>query len=485
MTKTLKDKTKLALAWNLFDKFGQQAIMFVVAVILARTLSVDDWGLTGMLAIFIALSTVISDSGFSYALIKKQAATQDDYNAVFYFNLVISVVLYLILFFAAPYIAVFYNQPQLTVLSRVLFLSIIFNAAGSIQSANFIKNMQFKAWAKINIAALLVSSVITLVCAFNGLGVWSLVVQRVGGEFFRTLFLWGSKNWFPTFSFQINILKSFFSFSSHLLVFRIINEVFNNLYSVAIGKVFSTTQVGYYTQAGKLRDMAITSFGDIYRNIVMPMLSEVGDDIERFRRVFRKMVKNVAFLIFPLSLWLIIVAKPIVAILIGDKWLPSVPVLQVLSIAGALNVIVVIFFEMFAALGHSNLYLKLELYRKPLVIIGIFILIHKGIIALAWLWLGYTAFSLFLSVMFSSSTIKYRFTDLFADIIPSIFLAVIIATPVYFLSHVISNIYLLVISQSVLFWGLFILLSHVFKIEEYQEFKALFMSIKNKLNVPL
>ena len=270
---SLKQRTIGALLWNLLDRMGQQVLLFIVGVLVANILSVEDYALVGMLAIFSAIANIVLDSGFSAALIRKQDATETDYNSVFYFNIFISACLYLLLFVCSPLIAGFFNQPLLTDLARVIFLALPFNSLSLIQTTLLNKQVSFKILTKINLIALTASGIGSLAMAYGGMGVWTLAWQPVILAFLRTVLLWFFNKWRPQLLFSISHIKELFGFSSNLLLAGLVNSIFTNIYSVAIGKLYPPVQLGYYSQGNKFSLMVISSVYSSLQTATYPILA--------------------------------------------------------------------------------------------------------------------------------------------------------------------------------------------------------------------
>lgn len=420
----LKDKTVKALGWSFVDKFGQQFIYLATAIVLARLLSQADYGLMGMLAIFVALSNVLLDSGFGGALIKKQQTTQADYNAVFYFNVIVSFALYGVLYAAAPLIARFYDEPQLILLSRILFLTILFNAFNFIQTILLTKHLHFNRLAQINFISLLLSSVIAALLAVRGAGVWALVAQTMLLALFKSILLWCFNSWRPSFGFSLQPLKEAFAFSSHMLLSGIINVVFNNIYSVIIGKSYNKVELGNYQQANKFQDIPVSLISNTFRTVVLPVFSNVNTDNERLGRVLEKTIKSIAFVLFPVIMGLYVVAEPLIVGLIGEKWLPSVAIFRILLLSGLFSVFAQIFNELLVSKGKSRTYLRVEIAKKAVLVIAIISTLQWGVQGLAVGWVVYSFTALCLSGYYACRIISYPFGSFFRSIAPYLLLAI-------------------------------------------------------------
>lgn len=377
MSHNLKTTTRNALLWNILDKVATQVVSIAVSYTLALLLDVADFGLMGMLALFIAVSNTLTDSGFSAALIRKDDAGNRDYNTAFYFNLLISFALYLILFFGAPLIAGFYDKPLLVPLARVIFLALIINALGLIQSAQMTKRIQFKQLTNINVAALFLSGVAAIVSAFLGCGVWALAVQLLTQSTVRTIALWFWGNWWPGWQFSRQSFRELFSFGYNLTIAGVLNAIFLNIYSFFIGKLFSDRVLGYYTQAGKWSDMGIASIYGSVQNATYPIFSTIQHEKERLIRAYRKTVRLTAFVTLPALLGIALISRPLTMLLFPDgKWEPSIVYMQLLSVAGIFTVFTAINTNFIKIAGNTRTLLRLE-YVKMGVVILVFLCTYR------------------------------------------------------------------------------------------------------------
>lgn len=478
----LKQKTEKALIWSFVDKFGQQILYFVSGVILANLLTPNDYGKIGVLTIFIVLSNILIDSGFSSALIRKKEAQDRDYSTIFYFNLAISLLFYLILYLSANYIEQFFNIPDLADISRVLFLAIIFNSFGLIQQTRMFKQIRFTAYARINIFSLAVSSAFAIWLATQGVGVWALVVQTVGMSFLKTLLLWLYGKWFPKLIFSVASIREFLKYSANLLGTGVLNAVFNNIYPLVIAKGFSTATVGFYTQAQKFQDIPSALIGNIFRSVAFPVLSTINDDRPRLIRVFGKYIRTTAFFIFPIMGLLIVVANPLIISLITDKWSESVPMLQVLSLAGMFSPFIILYYDLLNTIGRSDINFKMEIVKKIFLSLAIALaLILKGpIMSLIWIWVAYTLLSFVATAIISSRVVGYKVRYLIKDITPY-FVLMLLSAAISLTTYLfVTNHWLQLLVASLLFAVIYISVAALFKMEIWLECLSL---AKRKLGI--
>lgn len=427
MEENLKKKTTKALVWSSADKLGQQLFYLVAGIILARQLSPTDYGKVGVLTIFIALSGILIDSGFSSALIRKKEATQADYSTVFYLNIAISCLLYGLLYAVAPWIAYFFNEPDLTLICRVLFLVIPMNALSLIQQTLLFKHFKLSVTARVNLWALGLASTAAVVMAYCGMGVWALVTQTLGLAVMRAVFFWSFNDWRPQWVFRMASLREFFGYSSNLVVSGIINNVFNKIYPIIIGKFYGMTQTGYYTQADKYQDIASSLISNIFRSVAFPVFSTVQDDLPRLNRICRKNVRAISFFIFPIMLLMIVVSYPFILLVLKEQWLPSVPYFRLLCLSGICSPFIILFFDLFNSLGHSRLNLLLEIGKKAYLFVGIALFYSSGIMSLILWWVSYSLLSLVAGIFFARKFVGYGFGGYLKDISPYFLLALVAA----------------------------------------------------------
>jgi teichuronic acid exporter len=439
MEKTLKEKTTSALIWSFIDKFGQQIIYLVTGIVLGRILSPHDYGLLGSLLFFIAISTVLIGSGYNRALINKKDVTPAELNALYLYCSGMGVLLYIVLFFAAPLIGLFFKQPSLVLYSRVLFLSIIFNSVIIIPGALLTMKMDLNGLAKANMFSLIPASIFAVLAVVNGYGVWALIIQNVLFAFFKAIFY----NYYSKFklsrSFNFKVLKDLLSFSSKVLIINLITTTFNNVYYILIGRFYGITQLGFYTQANKYQEIPTTIISQTFRSVSMPLLSGINDDEFRMKRVLSKMIQTIAFVGLPVMIGMILIAKPLFIVLITEKWLTSVPVFQILCVAGMFVIFNSVIEESVLSKGRSGALLVFEIIKRCILVLSIFLTIKFGLIALAIGW-GISWFiALILTLYLSKRFLKYSIIDFIKDCFPYFIITLALCGIAYFISGFISN----------------------------------------------
>lgn len=465
--------------WSAIDGFASQGIQFLVGIILARLLTPYEFGLIGMLTIFIALSQSFIDSGFTNALIRKKDCTQTDYSTVFYFNFVVSILFYFLLFFFAGSISRFFNEPQLEFLLQVLGLGLILNALSIIHRTILTKNIDFKLQARVSIVSSIISGIIAIAMAYNGFGVWSLVALTLSRFGFASLFLWLWTNWFPNLVFSYKSFKELFSFGSKLLLSGLIDTTFRNIYYLVIGKYFSAVELGYYTRADQFKAMPSQNLANIIQKVSYPLLSNIQDNVIRLRLAYSQLIKSTMFITFVLMLLMAATAKPMIITLVGEQWLPAVNYLQLLCFVGMFYPLHALNLSMLKVMGRSDLFLRLEIIKKilsvPIIVIGILYGIKIMILGM----LVNTIFAYYLNSYWSGKMISYPFFEQVKDIFPSFLLAFTVSVVVFIIANFISlsNVWILIV-QIITAAILTFVLSEIFKLSSYLYIKEI---IRNQI----
>lgn len=473
MTKqdTLKSKTVTGLLWTLIDIFSNQGIQIIIQIVLARLLTPKDFGLIGMLTVFIAISQTIVDSGFSNALIREKSPSQTDYSTVFYFNFFISIFLYLILYISSAGIASFYKEPQLVNLLRFLSLIVIINSFGLIQRTILTKKLDFKTQTIVNFISSILSGLLAILLAYRGFGVWSLVVRTIIMQLIQSVLFMLLNKWKPSFIFSINSFKRLFGFGSKLLASEILNTLYNNLYYLLIGKFYSPRELGYYTNAQKIRDAASSSITTSVQKVSYPVLSTLQEENSRLIFAYKKIIKNTVYVTFPIMLGLAAIADPLFNLLLGEKWNQAIIYFQILCIAGTLFPLHAINLNVLQVKGRSDLFLRLEVIKKAisLIIIAIALFYGADIIVLLLITILNSVVSFFINTYYSKKLLNYSTLEQIRDLSPALIISIIMATTIFLLSVLLSySIMIILIIQVLSGIFLYIALSKFFKIKELE-----------------
>lgn len=475
---SLKQKTTVALIWTLLDKVGTQIAYFITGIILADLLPVSDFGLIGMLSIFIFLSTIFIDGGFSSALIRKQDTSDSDYSTIFYLNMGISVLLYLILFFTAPWIASYYNQPALIPIARVIFLSLIFNSAGIIQTSIYAKSINFRIQAITNIISLIFSGGIALLLAWKGFGAWAIVYQTVSLSIIKTGLLWIVSSWRPRLVFDMDCVRSLFGFSSYLLLSQLIGAV-QTIYPMVLGRHFSVNAVGFYTQAQKMSDMAVSTLNTPIQSALYPVLSSINNEAERLNNAFRKTIHFACFIAFLFLPMLAITARPFLLILLGDKWYNSIAFLQILSVCGIFSIITSLVNNFLRVIGNSKGLLYVETTKAVIVFALLMITLPFGVFYVVLSQLISRFLICVFSMYYTACKTDYKMRMQLDDIVPYLLLSSVAAAVSLSIQFFTDNLWILFFVQNGFYFIIYIGLSYK---KDNRILRDVIELIKNKRN---
>jgi len=378
----LKSKTLKGILWSAIDKTGVKAVAFIVSIVIARILSPADYGIIGMILVFIVIANIFIDSGMSQALVQRKNRSPEDMATAFYFNVAISVICYIVLFFCAPAIANFYSVPILVPVLRVLGLNIIIAAFATVQRANLLAKLDFKTIAVVNICSVTVSGGVGIWMAYAGYGVWALVGQQMSSMFTSSCVFWLFGKWHPTAPFSKESFRNLWNFGSKLLATGLVSTIIREVNSVAIGRIYRSEELGYYTRAVQTSDMVALTTNEVINAVTFPVLSSLQDNREQMVSVYSRMLGMTAFFIFPIMTGLAVLAKPFISVLLTDKWLPAVVLLQWLCFARMFTPISSLNMNILNAIGRSDLFMKLDFSKIPLTIAIMVITIPIGVKAM-------------------------------------------------------------------------------------------------------
>ncbi|MFC0013759.1 MULTISPECIES: lipopolysaccharide biosynthesis protein [Allobacillus] len=468
---SLKRKTVKGLAWSITELVSKQGIQLIIQVILARLLVPEHFGLIGMITIFIAISNTLVNSGMDQALIRESSPTKADLSTVFYFNLFVSLLIYIILFLIAPYVSLFFNEPQLVNIIRVLMLIVIINALGTIQKVILIRNVDFKTQTKITMIAGVLSGFLAILFAVNGLGVWSLVIQIMTMQLTQTILFYLNNRWLPSLTFNIDTFKAYFSFGYKLLISSLIDTTYKNIYFVIIGVLYSTNYLGYYTNASKLRDISSQSITQAIQKVTYPVLSSIKEENTRLSNGYKQVIKMSGYVIFPIMMGLAATAPNFIPLLLGEQWVPSVKYFQLLCFAGMLYPIHSINLNILKVKGRSDLFLKLEIIKKVILTMLIIcaVSLNTGIIGLISAALLNSYIALFINMYYSGKEVSYKFLDQIKDLAPIFTISLLMSFLVYLLKNWIGIYFVDLILQIVFGIFLYVVLSLIFRVTEFKE----------------
>ena len=480
MSKTLREKTINGVIWSAVERISFLGIQFLITILIARALTPSDYGLIGMLSIFIALGSVMIDSGFGQALIRKKDANQTDYSSVFFLNVFLGIVIYLILFLLAPIIANFYNTPELTKIARVAFLVFPINALGLIQNTLINKSVNFKALAKVSILSSILSGIIGIFMAYNGFGVWALVAQSIIINAFKSIFLWVFNNWRPSNIFSFSSIKNIFNFSVNLLATDSIIVLFNNIYTLIIGKFYPISQVGFYNQAKTFVDIPSQTLTMIIQRVSYPVLSTLQDNNTELRSAYRRVINLTVYLNFPLMLGLLSMGNNLFTLLLTDKWIPAVPYFQILCIYGAIFPLHSINVNILKVKGKGKLLMRLEIIRRLLMIIAIVFTIKEGVMIMLIGFLLAAIISILINMYYCGNEIGLSLSTQLKDILIYLSISILISTVMIFVDYINVNSLVSIILQVFVGGSIYFILSYFLKLSSFVELKGILFNLIKK-----
>lgn len=428
---SLKQQTKKGIYWSALGNFANQGMRFAFGIILARLLSPDAYGVIGMLSIFMCIVSTFIDCGFSQALISKQNRTQVDFSTEFWFNIGVGIAGYFILFLSSPWIADFYNMPILSPILKVIGLGIVINSLCVVQSAQFAIQLDFKTPAKISVITQLVSGIVGIALAYCGWGVWALVFQQVGSSLFNAILLWRLAGWRPTVEFSKDSFNYLWSYGSKVLGASLIQQVYDNLYPLVIGKFFNAGQLGLYSRANGFATLPSTNLSGILGGVTFPVLSKLNNDMGKLISVYVRMIRCTSFLVFPLMIGMAAVAEPLVKLLLNQQWNGCIVMLQILCFALIWQPLSFLQINLLKVIGRTDIILKLEILKRSVGLITIFVSIPFGVIGMCWGFALFYIYSFTLNTVFTSKTLQISFKRQIKDIIPILLNALIMGLVVY------------------------------------------------------
>lgn len=441
-----KSSTISNFLWRFAERCGAQIVTFIVSIILARILAPEDYGKIALITIFTTIMQVFVDSGLGVALIQKKDADDLDFSSVFYFNFVVCLLLYAVMFVASPFIAEFYNDRSLTPVIRVISLTIVISGVKGIQQSYVSRNMLFKRFFYATLGGTLFSAVLGIALAYMGFGVWAIVAQQLSNATIDTLILWLTVKWRPKKMFSWQRLKGLLSFGWKMLASSLLDTVYGNIRSLIIGKLYSSSDLAYYNQGKQFPNVVVTNINTSIDSVLLPTMASVQDDSRRVKAMTRRAIKTSTYIMAPLMMGLAFCAEPIVRLVLTDKWLPCVPFLRIFCITYMFYPIHTANLNAIKAMGRSDFFLKLEIAKK---IVGMILLLSTmwfGVMAMAYSLLVSSVLSQIINSWPNRKLLNYGYLEQLKDILPSIVLAVFMGFCVYLISLLnLSNIVTLLI----------------------------------------
>lgn len=482
MAENLKTKTISGVVWSAFQKGGSVIIGFVSSIVLARLLTPEDYGLIGMLAIFIAVSQTFIDGGLGSALIQKKRPTKEDYSTFFIWNFLLSIGCYLLLFFTAPLIARFYKQELLCSVLRVNGVILIINAISLVQVNQLKKHLNFKKIANIELSVSIIALVVCIYLAWKGYGVWALVVQGIVGGLLKTILYWITSKWRPIMVFSKQSFKELWNFGGFILLSSLINTFCDNIHGVLIGRLYNPTTMGYFSKAKTTEEMSSTFISQVMNQVSYPVLAEAQNDKAYLIRMLRKFIGVLAYITIPLMLLLMLLAKPVFVLLYSDRWLQSVPYFQILCLAGIAISLQGINLYAIAAIGKSKVMFKWTLFKRImglcLIIGGLAVFGMKGLLV-GMVLTSYMIY--FVNACLVSKHIGYTNWQQFKDLFPIVLVSMFACVSAFLLGYFLDlNMYFIGGLQLLLFVLVYLGLSVLFKLEAFAYTKEVIFELLKK-----
>lgn len=476
----LKKKFISGVVWESVGRFSSLGIQFLVTILIARILTPEEFGVIGLLTVFIALGQILLDSGFSQALIQKKDADEVDFSSVFFLNMIVGIFLYFVLFFASPYIADFYNTPELTRYARVLFLIIPINSFGLIQNVIIQKELTFRKTATASIVSAILSGVVGVSMAYSGFGIWALVWQQITLNATKTILYILQRRWVPLFTISVKTLKEMFTFSVNLMLHSIVNTTMKNIYTLVIGKYFPMKQVGYYNQAAKFEEISSSTISSIVMKVSFPALVQQKDNPELLQRAYIKIFSTTVFLIVPIMAFLMTIAEPLFRLLLTEKWLPAVPYFRILCVYGMLLPLLQISYNLYKLFKKGALLLIMDIFRHLLMIISILVTIKFGI---EYMLVGQVIVSLIIALLNlykSGQLISITLLQQIKQLAPIYLVSFLIAGLLFLLPSISVDLVSIAVA-AIIYLSSYLLISKFLKFEGFTEMSSVFKSLISKL----
>lgn len=466
--------------WRFLERCGAQGVTLIVSIVLARLLDPNVYGTIALVTIFTTIMQIFVDSGMGNALIQKKDADDLDFSSVFYFNIVMCSVLYLIMFFLAPFIAKFYKIPELTAVVRVLSLILVISGVKNVQQAYVSRHLMFKRFFFATLGGTIGAAVIGIIMAYFGFGVWALVAQMLFNTTIDTLILWITVKWRPKKMFSMQRLKSLFSYGWKLLISALLDTVYNNIRQLIIGKVYTKSDLAYYNNGKKYPEYLVSNINTAIDSVLLPTMSNEQNHPERVKSMTRRAIKTATFIIMPLMVGFAVCSRQLVSLILTDKWLPSVPFMQIFCISFAFYPIHTANLNAIKAMGRSDLFLKLEIIKKSIGVVTIIIAIKFGVMAMAYSMLITSFISQVVNSFPNKKLLNYSYLEQVKDMLPQIILSLVMGAIVYAVTFLkLSSVITLVIQIPVgvvVYW----VGSKLFHIESYEYIVGMLKNFRKK-----
>lgn len=427
MSQSLKEQAVKGTGWSAVERFATQGVSFLIQLVLARLLMPEDYGAIAMLAIFLQVAQVFIDSGFANALIKKTSCSEKDYSTVFYYNLLVAIIVYLLFYFLAPFVASYYEVPLLVKVMRIISITLIINALCIVHRTKLIKKIDFKTQTIVSIVSVLLSGIVGIILAYKGYGVWALCYQSILNSVLQCILLFLFVRWKPLLVFSRKSFHEMFSYGSKLLGASLIGVVYNNLYTIVIGKRFDSETLGLYSRADNFATFPSTNIGQVIARVTLPVLSKIQENDEKLLQAYRKIIRYASLIIAPLMLGLCAIARPLILSILTEKWIGVVPYLQILCLGLVFDHLNGLNLNLLYVKGRSDLVLKLEVIKKVLAVVILFISLPFGVMAMCIGRALYCFVAIFINTYYTKRLINLSVWEQLLDVLPYVGISIIMA----------------------------------------------------------
>lgn len=467
--------------WRLAERFGAQIVQLIVSIVLARLLAPEAYGTVTLVIVITNIFQVFVDSGLANALIQKKNADDLDFSSVFYFNVIWCLILYGFIYFSSPFIANFYNNPELTSITRVLGLTIIISGLKNVQQAYVTRTLQFKKFFFSTLIGIIISAIIGIIMAVLGFGVWSLVVQKVLNILIDTIILWLTVQWRPIKMFSFSRLKELITFGWKLLLSSLLDTVYTNLRSMIIGKIYNEESLAYYNQGNQLPNILAININSAIDSVLFPVMSKEQNNIQIIKSMTRRAIKMSTYIMTPIMIGLLFTADNVIKIIFTDSWLQCVPYLRIFCITYIFYPIHTANLNAIKAIGKSDIFLKLEIIKKGVGLILLLLSMNKGVMAIAYSFLVSSFASQIINAWPNRKLLNYSYIEQIIDIIPNVLLSLIMGIIVYAVGLLSINIYTKLFLQIIIGIIIYVFGSIISKNESFEYlYKILLEMFKNK-----
>lgn len=467
MENELKGKAISSLLWRFLERCGAQGVTFLVTIVLARLLAPEVYGLMALVTVFTAILQVFVDSGMGNALIQKKDADDLDFSSVFFFNLVMCIALYLVLFFCAPLIAAFYHNPELTLVIRVLGITLLIAGVKNVQQAYVSRKLQFKRFFFATLGGTIGAAVIGIAMAYMGFGIWALVAQSLFNTMLDTVILWLTVRWRPKMMFSFARLKVLLRYGWKLLISALLHTFYTNLRTLIIGRLYTPTDLAYYEKGQSFPTLIVSNINASIDSVLLPTMSGVQDSRKNVKTITRRAIVTSSYLMWPMMIGLAVVAKSLVVLLLTEKWLAAVPFLQITCFALGLEPLQTANLNAIKAVGRSDIFLKLEIVKKTISIVILLLSMRIGVVAIAVSGLAYSVIATMLNAAPNKKLLGYSYFEQVKDILPSFTLAILMGAVVYPIALIPMPMILLLLAQVVTGVVFYVGVSAILKLEPF------------------